>query len=293
MSGPVEIVIQRHGFTEANADQRAGKLNQRHPTAAPVTVPGADAVRARHDSDQRLAAETLGDAAVAYRHLRSIGLDPVDFDERFVSTHIRAIESALELVPVECTWLPSLALVERDWGVLGATPHDERGERYGDSVEMVRRSPFYGRHTLGESIYDHIFHVRDWLGTLHREHDRQRVWAMAHGETMTAAMCVIERWLPHEWEAYQDDPAMRTANWSIVHYTRTDPSDPTTTVESMSSGWRRLVDPVDPDRSPLGGEWIRLAGKRRLSAVQMRSIVEARPRLITGPLPESVLPANH
>jgi broad specificity phosphatase PhoE len=290
MSGPIEIVLQRHGFTEANAVQRADKLNKKLSAGDKIILPDAAAIRSRHDSEQRLAEQTVGDALTAYGRLRDLGMDPADYDERFVSALLRAIESALEFAP-HCEWLPSLALVERDWGASGAVPADQRDELYPDSAEQLRRSAFYGRHALGESIYDHLFHIRDWLDTLHREHSRRRVWAMVHGETMSVAMCAIERWLPHQWEAFESDPAMNIANWSTLQYTRTDPTDPSITVESMSSGWRRMYDPIHPERSPFGGEWVRLRGKRRLSARQMRELVDAMPRLVSTPLPEEVLPA--
>jgi broad specificity phosphatase PhoE len=282
MSGPLEIVLQRHGFTEANAAQRADKLKR--------TLDEHEEIYARHDSDQRLAEQTVGDALVARGNLAAIGLDPSDYDERFVSVLLRAIESALEFGP-DCEWLPSMALIERDWGASGATPKARRDELFPESAEQLRRSPFYGRHHLGESVYDLYFRIRDWIDVLHREHGRQRVWAMAHGETMSATMCVIERWLPWQWEAFESDPTMSIANWSVLQYSRVNPEDPSIIVESMSSGWRRMYDPINPALSPFGGQWVRLGGKRRLDARRMRELVDARPRLVTGSLPEEVLPA--
>ena len=85
---------------------------------------------------------------------------------------------------------------------------------------------------------------------------------------------------------------MRLVNFNIVNYTRQSPTDPTIVVPSMSSGWRRIIDPVYPERSPLGGEWIRLPGKQRLNARQLRELVDASPRLFPDSPPTEILPST-
>ena len=283
MTAPLEIVLQRHGFTEANAAQRADRLG--------IELPNEQAIWDRHDSQQRLASHTLDEALAAAGWCHRNGLDPATFDERFVSTHIRGLESALEFAP-QCEWLPSLALVERDWGSAGAMRKAERDETFPHDAEQLRRSSFYGRHAGGQNIHDMVFQVRDIIDTWWREYGLARVWAMCHGETVSTAMCVIERWMPSEWEAFEDDPAMRLGNFNIVNYTRQCPTDPTIVVPSMSSGWRRIIDPVYPERSPLGGEWVRLRGKQRLNARQLSELVDASPRLLPDCLPTEILPAT-
>jgi len=48
---------------------------------------------------------------------------------------------------------------------------------------------------------------------------------------------------------------------------------------SLSSGWRRLTDPVD-GRSPDGGQWVRLPGKRYLTKAEINSVIDKDPPLL-------------
>jgi broad specificity phosphatase PhoE len=207
-------------------------------------------------------------------------LAPEDFDQRYTSPFYRTMETAAKLGGEKSTWLPEVAIVERDWGLYGATPKKDRDEIFETVNHMKDTSSFFARLTNGESILDVNFRVRDFLGKLSREAAGLRVIAVTHGELMWTARFVIERMMPYEWQDLEANKSLRLGNCSILQYSRTNPSDPDDIVESLSSGWRRIYDPVNPERSPYKGDWHKLVGKRYISVGEISRIVEQRPRLI-------------
>jgi hypothetical protein len=42
----------------------------------------------------------------------------------------------------------------------------------------------------------------------------------------------------------------------------------------MSDGWLRMVNPLQPEQSPYGGEWQKLPGKQYLDRAQLLASIE-------------------
>ncbi len=271
MAKPLDLVIVRHGQSEANLVQRDEKNGVRNPQLKPIYD--------RPDFQQRLSDEGAGEAEIAGAWLRKHGLDPADFDERYVSPFYRTMETAALLGGTACEWLPEVRIIERDWGIYGATPLSERPEMFPLTHERRSKQSFFTRYDNGESMSDVIYRVRDFIGTLDREMGDQRVLAVSHGELMWAMRFVIERMLPEQWQKLDLDKSLRIGNCCILWYSRRNPDNPADITNSLSTGWRRMVYPVNPDTSPYGGKWQRLEGKKRLNGNRLLEIVSAMPRL--------------
>ena len=269
---PMSLVLVRHSESEHNVVQQADKHDRPLPANAP-------AVLARHDSQQRLSTEGRRMAAVAGDWLRTNGLDPVAFDLRLVSPFLRCLESAKIMAP-DVMWLPSRRVVERDWGIFGTLPDDERAERFADTEAMKEASSFFARFDGGESIFDTTFRVEALLGSLDREQGDRRVIVVTHGEFMWATRAVIELLMPDEWQALDADRSLRIANCCVLEFERRCPFGTGEVARSLSSGWRRMTDPVHPERSPYGGEWVRLPGKRPLGAAEIGLLLDKAPPLL-------------
>lgn len=268
---PLEVTFMRHGLSEANIIQKAEKSGSPHELT--------EKVYERHDFEQRLSLEGVEQALMARRWLISEHMAPEDYDERYMSPFFRTMETAIT-VGGDSPWLPNLSLIERDWGLFGATPLQEREIQYADIMKMKELSSFFTRFTGGESVFDTTFRVRAFIDTLYRENGGQRILAVTHGELMWAARNVIERLLPTEWQAMDDDKTKRIGNCCLLQYARTNPDNLEDISTSLSNGWRRMYDPVEPEKSPYGGEWHKLPGKQRLGPDQVMKIIEQKPRLI-------------
>lgn len=232
-----------------------------------------------HDWQYRLSAQGVEEAEAAGEWLRD-NIGPVDesFDERYVSPYIRTRETALHIGGAACSWLIDDRLPERDWGVYNSVSPSERGTVFPHTERIRKLSSLRWRPDGGEALMSEVLlRFRDWLGTLHREQEDKRVLAVTHGELMWVARYVIERMLPEEWEAADEDKTQRLFNCSILWYTKTNPEDPEDIRNSLH--WRRIVRPTDEANSPFGGEWVELPGKRRMNGEELQQTVEAVPRI--------------
>ena len=285
---PFDLVLVRHGQSEANVVQKREKnLGAASAKAEnPAPLPEAIKIFGRHDSRQRLTAAGRQQATTAGRWLAENGMAPSEFAGRFVSPYNRTLETAVRLDP-DATWTPEARLVERDWGEYGSTPAPNRTAQFPDTDRMREMSAFFARMAGGESIFDTSFRVREFLGMCAREFSDERVIAVAHGEVMWATRFVLERLMPHEWEELDDQKDQRIKNCTILQYTRVDPHGSGEVAGSLSSGWTRIIDPIGGE-SPHGGQWRRLPGKRTLTAAEIMAIVERSEHL----LPEGLLDAS-
>lgn len=284
MTLPFDLVLVRHGQSEANVVQKREKeveaaFANGETDVAPL--PEAVAIFGRHDSQQRLTEEGQTQATTAGAWVAENVQRPKDFDGRFVSPYNRTLETAVLLDP-EATWTPDARLVERDWGEYGSTPAPERKQRHAETERMREASAFFARMAGGESIFDTSFRVREFLGMCAREYSDKRVIAVAHGEVMWATRFVLERLMPHEWEKLDEQEDQRIANCSILHYTRRDPHGSGDIADSLSSGWRRIIDPIDGN-SPCDGKWERLPGKRSLTAEELMAVVNLSKPILRDP----------
>jgi len=280
MSLPYTLVLVRHGLSEANVVQKREKAIDEAADRGEAVEPLPEALEilSRHDSEQRLTAEGCSQATTAGSWLAENVLRPAEFDGRFVSPYNRTLETAVQLDP-DATWTPDARLVERDWGEYGSTPAPDRRSRFPDTGRALKMSAFFARLAGGESIFDTSFRVREFLGMCAREYNDKKVIAVTHGEVMWATRFVLERLMPHEWQELDEQEDQRITNCSILQYTRLDPHGSGEVAASLSSGWRRITDPI-AGKSPDNGEWHRLPGKRALAAAEIMAIVNASRRLL-------------
>ena len=298
---PETLVIVRHGLSEPNIIQRlenyeeqkkftydleSGNFEVNDPTVNEFVTKYAgyyamkDEIYARPDFAQRLSLEGVEQAKKAGAWLRDNFIKPEDFDERYVSPFNRTMETAMALGGSACEWLVDWRIVERDWGIYGATPKNIRSDMFPHTDKNKELASFFTRYENGESILDTVLRVRDWTDTLVRDNAGKKVLATSHGELMWAERVNIERILPQEFHELDNDKSLRIGNCCLLIYDRNNPDGSGEMTESLSSGWMRMIDPVEPEKSPYGGEWQRLPGKRRFSNNQLSELFNQTPRLI-------------
>lgn len=269
---PIDLVLLRHGESEANIAQRLQKAGR--DNEAP------EALLQRHDWEHRLTEKGVGQAALAGAWIAQ-NICPVNaFDLRYASKFIRTRETAANLGGVSCEWLLDDRLKERDWGIYGTTPYDKRRERYEATEQLRSQNSWYTRLDGGEALADNVLaRVRDWFATLHRDASEKRVLAVTHGEFMWTVRGLVEQMLPEEWHDIEKDKTQRLANCAILWYSRANPEDPSDVAPYIK--WRRMIYPDDITRSPFGGEWCELPGKRRFTTLQLQESVDEVPRLLS------------
>ena len=284
MNMPNRLVMVRHGESEINVVTNLEKDGLIHPQR--------DQIYARPDFEQRLSyPKGVEQAQMAGEWLRDNGLPPESFDQWYVSMYYRCLETARHIGGEAIGWLPDIRIVERDWGEYGAVPKEQRLEMFPHIEKMRKVASLFVRYAGGQSMVDKSLDVKDWLGTLSREQADKKVIAVMHGETMWAARFLLERMMPHEYHELDTSKNERIENCTILDYNPVNPEDPTDIRPSLSDGWRRIINPVEPEKSPYGGEWQKLPGKRRFSTAQIDDILESTPRLIV-PSEELIVPMH-
>lgn len=270
---PLEIMLVRHGQSQANVVQGAEKEGRELPDYA-------DEVYASHDFQHPLTALGVRQAKMARAALLDQGIVPEEyFDEFYVSPYLRTVETMAYLTDGNVDPLPEVRLIERDWGLYGATPMQERVERFAHTEQRRAISSFYTRYDGGENVPDVIGRFRDWMGTLNREMTNRRVLAVVHGDLIEAGSYVCEGMSPDEWHERDEAKAFRIGNCAIYNVTRQNPADASEISRTLTGGWRRVIDPSRPERSVNGGEWERVGGRTRLLGAEILARAEARVRI--------------
>jgi broad specificity phosphatase PhoE len=271
MAMPLELILVRHGESEANIVHKQERTDSPHPKTSDVYE--------RPDWLQRLSAKGVSQAKGAGEWLKANGLGHETFARCYASTFMRARETALHIGGDNSHWLLDDRLKERDWGEFGATPKDMREAIFPHSFKSQQNNKWYARYNGGESLADNVLmRARDFIGTLHRDMANSRVMVVSHGEFMMTMRYLIERMLPEEWLANEEDAAQNLRNCSIIHYSRIDPNDSTNISAHIS--WMRIIYPDDENASPYGGKWQRVSEKRFVSAGELSEQIKYAPNLI-------------
>ena len=298
---PNDLVLVRHGLSEPNIIQRlekhianggleidpeTGEFEVHDPHIEEFAQKYAgffvlkDEIYDRPDHAQRLSLEGVDQARVARQWLTDNYKAPGDFDGHLVSPFARTVDTAKGIGGDDCLWLPDFRITERDWGIYGATPREIRPDEFPHIEKMKDKASFYVRYPNGESILDVAMRFKDFVDTMSRDYPEKSVLAVSHGELMWAARYILERMLPQEFHEMDGDSKLRIGNCCIMICARTNPEDPEERSPSMTTGWMRMVDPVEPEKSPYDGEWRRLPGKRRFNGQQLGELTADTPRLI-------------
>jgi NAD+ kinase len=256
---PIDLVLVRHGQSEGNL----AKYRFNHGDDSLFTPE----FKARHNSQLRLTGVGRSQAEAAGKWLRDNKLDY--FDRRYVSTYIRAMETAALLATDGADWMQEPMLREREWGEFETMSPEEQVVRSAESVATRHTDPFYWIPPNGESIAQVAVRLRSVLDTLHRECYDKRVAIVCHGEIMWAFRFILERMTVGQWTELDKDPTYKIYNCQIIHYTRRNPK---TGVLSDRLDWVRSVNPQKTDAP--GSEW-RAISRKKFSNEELRAAVEA------------------
>lgn len=249
MAMPNDLVMVRHGYSEANEIQK--RIKQQADYEIPAVF------HDRHDSLMVLADLGIEQASAAGEWLNSEF--PEGFDNFYVSPHNRTLKTA-GLLALGGAWKLDDRWRERDWGEYGILNDDERLEKYELSHKLQGQNKWYWCPPGGESLATGVrLRFEDTLDTLHREATGQRVVAVTHGETIDVARFVLERMTPQEWLLQDKDSAYKISNCQIMHYSRINPHDGSV---SHKLEWRRSICPWDESRSWQSGEWVNISHTR-------------------------------
>jgi broad specificity phosphatase PhoE len=258
---PIDLVLVRHGYSEQNFAIRAAKHNGDESLFTPEFC-------ARHGSQHRLTAEGRRQAVQTGDWLRANGLGR--FDRRYVSSYVRAKETAALLGLEGPDWYIDPLLREREWGELEGLTWDQRNEIMRQSAVTKDTDPFYWVPRGGESIAHVTVRLRMLLDTLHRECFDKRVIVVCHGEIMWAKRFMLERMTVEQWSDLESskEPGVKLYNCQTLHYTRRNPASGELT---QHLGWMRSICPHDESNS--GPGWQPIV-RRRLSNAELLEAVE-------------------
>jgi len=237
MAMPIDLVLVRHGQSEGNlVNYRARKGDTSLYTPE---------YKLRHDSAKRLTPKGARQAEAAGKWLRENGLER--FDRRYVSTYVRAMETAGLLNLEGADWMQEPMLREREWGDFDSKSPEDQQRLSMDSVRVHDTDPFYWIPPNGESIAQVAVRLRTILSTLHRECFDKRVVIVCHGDVMWAFRFILERMSVDQWSALNqsDAPTDTINNCQILHYTRRSPVDGSL---SERLDWLRSVDPMASEK---------------------------------------------
>lgn len=272
MSMPHELVFVRHGQSEANVVQATHKAGGIHPNEQEIL--------ARPDWQQRLSAKGVEQAKIAREWIEKELGGAASFDLRYVSSFLRARETAAHIGGPEVTgWRKDDRIVERNWGVYGKASPEERERLFALTTLQKQVDPLNAGLDGGEALLSGVLlRERDFLDTLHREAADKRVIAVTHGEFMWTARYDLERMSPEQWQELDNDDTQRIKNCAVLHYSRINPEDATDIRKPMK--WVRIVYPDDPTGSPNAGEWQEIPDRKMSSGADLLEEVGQFPRLI-------------
>lgn len=213
MTMPRNLVLVRHGESEANRRQQASKRGEDVPyTEEFMTVP---------DRSWRLTARGVQQAQTAGAWLNALF---AGFDRHIVSPYTRTRETAAHLRLNEAAWEENRAVRERGWGEIDSISRQIFAEKYPSNFRLYKKDPIYWAPPAGESIaMVSENRVRNLFDTLHRENSEDDVVVTTHGEFMWATRLMLERLSDEEFMALDKDPTQKIHNCTVLHYTREDP----------------------------------------------------------------------
>lgn len=268
MSMPTDLVLIRHGYTEANEVQERRKVEP--------DFPSPEGFEERPDRETRLAdpGRDQADMTGAWLHAEF----PAGFKRKYTSSHIRAIETAGRLALGD-DWYIDPRLVERSWGEYATLTGSERDTVYARSTQLRKLSKWDWCPPGGESLGSGVMsRWRDFQNTLHRELGGDSVACVMHGESMQVGRVVIERMLPFEWDEEERTKVRDMANCQVLHYSRRNPH---TGVVGAHIEWRRSVCVWDPSKSWDDGEWVHIDHKRTFTTEQLLELADRYPLLLS------------
>lgn len=267
MSMPQDLILIRHGQSEANVRQKAGKRGDESLfTDDLVTVP---------DNSWRLTALGAAQAHSAGMHLQKEF--PQGFDRYILSPFMRTRETAANLALPEAEWEENRIIRERSWGEIDGLSIREFEEKYPYNALLKKKDPIYWAPPAGESLAAVTENrASNFLRGLSRDSSGARVLAVSHGEFITATRMLIERWSEEKFHQVEADETQKIRNCLMVHYTRRDPG---TGKLADKFRWVRLSYPSNaPGTAIVESDWTEFNGAQKVSNAQLLALVESQER---------------
>jgi len=165
------------------------------------------------------------------------------------SPFIRAIQTASHIKIDGRIWRESSFIRERSWGDMDHIPTPEEYEAY--QYNKVHKSPDLSwQPPNGEilmSLTDRLTHV---YGTMHRQHSKDNVLWVMHGESIVATKIDLERFhlVTANHLIAKKNSILYIPNCGITQYTRVNPWDERDIRQHLM--WVRELDPMDPPEKP-------------------------------------------
>ena len=183
---PVDLVIVRHGQSEANMMIEMTKSGD---------LSAQDAMKAakRHDSAMRLTDKGRDQARMVGKWLRE---NAPQFDAFYCSQYVRTKETAAEMNLPNANWHADLMIRERDQGVQDGGG-DVKLNLDDEEKYRMEKSPMYWQPIAGESMADVVVRVRHFLETLSACSAGLSVVVVCHYRTIHAFRILLEE-IPQE-----------------------------------------------------------------------------------------------
>lgn len=208
---PVDLVIVRHGQSEANQMiemKNNGDMTGQH---------AMDAV-GRHDSEMRLTDFGRTQARIVGKWVNeNLGR----FDKFYVSEYVRTKETAAEMRLPNAKWIPDMMIRERDQGVQDGQGDVKMGLT-DEEIHRMKKSPMYWQPIGGESMSDLCIRVRQFLNRLQHNATGMKAIVVCHYRTIHAFRMLLESTPQSE---YGDLLGGTMPNCCIWWYSRRDGND--------------------------------------------------------------------
>lgn len=279
MTMPFDLVLIRHGQSEANVRQKASKRGDNSLfTDDLVTVP---------DNSWRLTALGARQANIAGAHLQK--RFPSRFSRQILSPFMRTRETAANLNMPMSSWEENRIIRERSWGEIDGLSIEEFEEKYPQNALYKRKDPIYWCPPAGESLASVIENrASNFLRSLERDSVNSQVLAVTHGEFIVATRMLIEGWSDERFHEVEDDEEQKIRNCMMVHYSRRNPEKRGEYTDGFS--WVRLSYPSVEENRVIEGEWKRIQRPEAITNEELFALVESQERRLVE---ADAIKANH
>ena len=267
---PKNLVIVRHGESEGNVV----KQNLFHGDGSLYT----EKFKERHDANYRLSKLGVYQSKIAGEYIKE-NFGENFFDAAYTSYFIRAIETGCNL-DLDIKWRIRYELIERDWGELGTLSPSERDKKFPDWKRIKNEDPLFWRPQGGERMIDVQTRVKQFIGTLHRQHTEENVLVVCHGEVSWGFRLLLESISPMDYKILDQSKKEfdRIHNCQILHYTRINPilenQEPSKKLE-----WIRSICPWDDTKS--SNKWQHINQEKKYSTEDLKAMYEKVPRIFS------------
>lgn len=270
MSMPQDLVLVRHGQSEANVRQKASKQGDNSLfTEDLVTVP---------DNSWRLTALGASQAHAIGRFLEAEF--PQGFDRYIVSPFIRTRETAANLGLTGAQWEENRIIRERSWGEIDGLSVEEFRRQYPNNARLKEIDPIYWAPPAGESLAAVVENrSSNFVRSLSRDSSGARVVAVTHGDFILSTRMLLERWSDEQFARMDADESQRTRNCIRVRYSRRNPE---TGQLADRFRWVSLAYPDTDSNSIVELGWREFDGAQKVSNGDLLSLVESQERRLAG-----------